>query len=255
MTARSQPSSGRAPVAGRRSPRDAQIATEVRKAALLLHALHDRDRGWLLERLPDSDRSGLRSLLAELEALGIPVDRDLLDEVIRPARDAGSSPRAAVDGPESQPKAVSEDRVRDETVRSLEQAAPDRLATILRDEPAGLIAVLLAVHPWPWKDHLLKMLGPMKLRQVEGLMARRVLRSSEAPAGRVAGVAPALVERLLVTLSERLTGTEPGRATEAASSERPSRWVGAGMPSVRGRVSWLEAGLRRFLLLHRRGPA
>jgi len=46
----------------------------MRRAALTLHALSDRDQRWLLERLPVRQSGTLRGLLHELQSLGIPAD-------------------------------------------------------------------------------------------------------------------------------------------------------------------------------------
>jgi hypothetical protein len=54
-----------------------------RVAALALHGLGDEDRLWVLERLAPSERAQMSELVAELTALGVPADQQLLDAAVR----------------------------------------------------------------------------------------------------------------------------------------------------------------------------
>ena len=69
-----------------------------RQAALALHAMGDTDREWMLAQLAASQRAILAPLLAELHALGIPRQADLLRRLAMPERtnpvDAASVARA-----------------------------------------------------------------------------------------------------------------------------------------------------------------
>jgi hypothetical protein len=61
------------------SPDD--TASREHRAALAVHALDARDREWMLQRLAASHRALLAPLLAELTALGIPRQLNLLQEL------------------------------------------------------------------------------------------------------------------------------------------------------------------------------
>ncbi|HSW06361.1 hypothetical protein [Aquabacterium sp.] len=54
-----------------------------RVAALALHGLRDEDRLWVLERLAPNEREQMSELVAELTALGVPADPQLLDAALR----------------------------------------------------------------------------------------------------------------------------------------------------------------------------
>jgi len=62
-------------------------AVGMRKAALALAAMHPRDRRWMLERLPDSQRNLLSTLVGEARRLGhvdASLVKDLLQDQSRP---------------------------------------------------------------------------------------------------------------------------------------------------------------------------
>lgn len=101
------------------------IESGQRRAALLLHAMHGDDRDWVLAALPAAHRTQLQGLLAELAALGIPAERDLLGQLAAP-------------GP----------------LEALSDAAADRLAVLLEAEPPQIAAWLLASVPPDWRDRL-----------------------------------------------------------------------------------------------------
>ncbi len=57
----------------------------LRRAALTLHALAPEDRDWLLQQLPAAHAQALAPLLEELQMLGIPVDRGLVQAALASA--------------------------------------------------------------------------------------------------------------------------------------------------------------------------
>lgn len=63
----------------------AEVSAGRRRAALTLHALALQDREWLLEQLPAADSAALRELLAELQALGMPADADVIRSALAEA--------------------------------------------------------------------------------------------------------------------------------------------------------------------------
>ena len=135
----------------------------ARKSALLLHALAQADREWVMAQLPEGERSSLLELLADLKSLGIPADRGLVDEAVTVAREPEGSAFSARDAG---------------SVRELAKADPARLAALLRDEPALLLAHLLRLNDWPWRAELRRHLGESKWREVE----ERRTNFTEAPA-------------------------------------------------------------------------
>lgn len=130
----------------------------LRKAALLLHAMAEGDRAWILSQLTDGERESIGSLLAELKELGIPADRSLLEDALGregprpPATEGSAQGEAALD--------------------ALRRAAPGRLAGVLRGEPAALIAGLLRISDWPWRKDLLRALETTLRRRVQAALER-----------------------------------------------------------------------------------
>jgi hypothetical protein len=109
-----------------------------RRAALTLHGLSEADRGWMLKQLPAPDQARLGGLLGELRALGMPADPALL---------AGLAERSAA------PVSAS---------AKLRAAPAQRVHAVLAHEPAALIAALLAIEAWPWREAVLEALPPLR---------------------------------------------------------------------------------------------
>jgi hypothetical protein len=117
----------------------------LQRAALTLHAVSQPDRAWLLAALPPLQREVLAPLLAELEALGIPREPELLSDV----------PETAVAARASWPKQLDEGEI-------------DAVSDVLRHEPASLTHALLAMQPWDWTPRFLSALHASRRAQVEG---------------------------------------------------------------------------------------
>jgi hypothetical protein len=124
----------------------------TRKSALLLHALAHADREWIMAQLPEAERATLVALLAELESLGIPADRALVDEVVNAVREPEES------ATHSREAAL---------VREIAFADSSRLSALLRDEPALVLVHLLRIADWPWRAELRKHLGEAKWLEAE----------------------------------------------------------------------------------------
>ena len=182
-----------APSAARTDP--VVVASDTRRAALLLHALAAGDRESLLAELPELQRATLRGLLAELDMLGIPADRNLLEEVIA-APVAASAQGSRTTQDDSQPMPAP--------LRALRDAAIADLVEAVRDEPAGLVAHLLSLADWTWREPLLGRLGAARRRQIE-----------ECLSARTAPPPPAVADALVTALTGRLQ-----RARESAVPAR-----------------------------------
>ncbi len=156
----------------------------LHRAALTLHALAAPDQAWVLQALTAQQQRGLRPLLEELQALGIPRDAGLVDAVARPA-----PLRAAAPGM---------------SLRSWDRAQLNALAELLAGEPPRVAAALLAASAGPWRERLLALLPPGHAAQVR-------LLATEAPA------APALAAATVGELERRLDA-------RLAAAGRPSAW-------------------------------
>jgi hypothetical protein len=123
--------------------------------------MNEGDRAWILGQLAEGERRAMTRLLAELRDLGIPSERALLNEVIAarelpdPAATSAPKPGGAADGADV------------ERLERLARADPRVLAALLKEEPVLVIARLLRVFDWPWKEELLRALGSAVRLQVE----------------------------------------------------------------------------------------
>jgi len=100
-----------------------------RQAALLVHALGETDKAWVLAQLPTAQQQHMRSLLDELSELGIPEDRRLIDDALlkRPPTSAPADDDSFVSA-----------------------VAASEVARVLRGEPTAFVRKLLACKRWPW---------------------------------------------------------------------------------------------------------
>ncbi|MGC3998557.1 MAG: hypothetical protein QM767_14270 [Anaeromyxobacter sp.] len=177
-------------------PTTAEPAPGLRQAALTLHALAPDDRGWILERLSESERRGVETLLGELAQLGIPAEARFVEEAL-----AGSAPAPSLQPEQPVPTAAElpEDRL-----DALGAAHPRLLAELLESEPAGLRVRVLGIRAWRWKEEV--------LRRLEGSEQLTVdLLGSASPVRRAPALEAALVEALLSRLEEVVTTAEPVR--------------------------------------------
>lgn len=200
----------------------------TRRAALFLHALPRSDRDWVMGKLNDADRASVELLLLELESLGIPADREMLDEAIAGSQEppAGSLLVDAVNsaGPRGNRGYVTTQ------LELLAAADPLLIASVLRHEPAGLTARLLMLQQWPWRDLVLRELGPVKRRNIEDRLVGLKRQTEGLFAGLSDSSASSLSEHLLEHLLSRLRC----RQSVLRQEQRPSR------------TSWLSRILQRL---------
>lgn len=131
---------------------------QPRQAALLLRAMSEHDRAWVLSQLPAADRATLLPLLGELETLGIPIDEELLRAVR-----IGADPLAHL--PEHGQAAASDED-------AILRASPAALASVLLHEPVELTAQLLRIRAWPWQGEVLKLLPAAKAAGIRTRLER-----------------------------------------------------------------------------------
>ncbi|MFZ6765894.1 hypothetical protein ACO0LM_02330 [Undibacterium sp. Di26W] len=129
-----------------------------RQSALLLHGLGVQDQRWILDQLSKDDQVTLRSHLAELKDLGIPVDRSMLANL-----------------------GISETGGK---LDALQAASAADMQLLLSGEPVWLIKQVLSLENWPWKqEYLASMTSAQadKLKHMQlpqpGPRARQSLRS------------------------------------------------------------------------------
>jgi hypothetical protein len=177
------------------------------------------DRDWILSHLPAGGQGRLQALLRELAELGMPRDAALLKQVL-------SAPVPARE-PTLEVEALPLEQAAATPAEAIAAADPARLAAVLCDEPVELVAALLSLRDWTWREALLRHLGPLTARQVAQLQAELGTAIRSGSAGE-----RVLLAALLRRLRELPAGAppEPGiRALPAPVASRgaaPRRWLG-----------------------------
>ncbi|MBK4735697.1 hypothetical protein [Noviherbaspirillum pedocola] len=128
----------------------------MREAALSLHALHWRDREWLLRRLLPGMRTAIRSLLKELRALGI-------------APEVGLGDVPCPDVPDTLEGAT----VHTEDAAIIDAASPaDILRLFTSDAQGRLTAVLMQARAWRWRQAVWDALTPLQKKHLTEAIAQ-----------------------------------------------------------------------------------
>lgn len=191
----------------------------LRHTASLIHAMEPQDRLWALSQLPPLTRAPVEVLLDELEAIGMPRQREVIDQVLTHA------PVPAAAAAAGSPEARIEQWVR--------QHGPSALADRLTQEPAPLGARLLALRPWSWRAEVVRAL-PNPLRQDIASDLQRVVDVLDVGDARDEGQGAAPEEeRLLRLWAAQLSGhgealaAGEGVAAQTAAAAGPSaqRWL------------------------------
>ncbi len=104
-----------------------------RQSALLLHGLNEADRHWILAQLDTEQNGQLRSHLDELNQMGMVENRSLVEGLL--SRIKGKSVDSA-----------------ERVGNALRHARPDVVLHMLSNEPTWLIASVLSIEAWPWRE-------------------------------------------------------------------------------------------------------
>lgn len=211
-------------------------AAPMRSAALVLHALHESDRQWLLQQLRPDDSAILHPMLAELRQMGIPADRALVRELLGDASVPGASASEVGAVAERPLPLLSSGNFEVDCVERLKMADPASLAAVLRPEPAQLIGHLLLLQDWPWRAQVLMRLGPSIRGRVESAVME--LRGASARVRAASAVRRSLLKHVCARLDSVAANTQPtkGALVDAAAAQPHSNLLG----------NWLrKLGLRR----------
>ena len=193
-------------------PLDAVVheSAGARKAALVLHGLGAEDRRWVLSHLPPHQRESVKPLLNELAALGLPSDGGLVEELLGSHHTA-----AALSGQEP---------------FALAQASAAGLAQVLGQEPPGVVATLLNMRDWPWRDEYLALQPAPRRRQVEEALERARGEQRAGKRGRATALEAALVHEIATRVAALPKAGPARRAGIAGWRERLRHAVRRSVP-------------------------
>jgi len=150
----------------------------IRQAALYLHSLNKRDQKWLLKQLPADKKAQLQALLEELKSVGIPGGQNWLPSVKEDASQDLSK--------EFSPESIS-------NIAIIDSASIEQVKKTLLGEPDVIIASVLSVRRWSWKEQFLNLFGAKRKRQLIGLHENKEPANSKK-----------LDEAILASVAERI---------------------------------------------------
>jgi hypothetical protein len=127
----------------------------LRECALVLHSMEQEDRKWLLAHLNGGLVSELERLVCELQALGIPADPAAAQNALERRRSVRMSAQPVLPTQPPSTGAVEPERAR-----------ARELAGLLRDQPDGLVARVLAEREPLERKTVLNLLHAVQRRRV-----------------------------------------------------------------------------------------
>ena len=209
-------------------PMAPNAAAPARSAALLLHALSNSDRQWLLQQLRPEDCTILAPMLEELRQMGIPADRALLRELLGDAAVPGKSALSAVSAAVERPLPLeSSGNFEADCIDRLVREDPVALAAVLRPEPAQLIAHLLLMRDWPWRTQVLMRLGPAIRGRVESAVME--MRGAGASVRTASAMRASLLKHVCARVDRLTVNTQLANAAHVrvggAVQPQSSRWA------------------------------
>jgi hypothetical protein len=164
----------------------------VRESALVLHGLNPNDRDWLLARLPNERAEELRSLVDELQSLGLPSDGELTSRATRRA------PIALVP-------------VASTAVQVISTATADQLHSLLAEEADSVLAIVASSSAWRWREKWLARLEPLRAQRVRKLMVEH-------------STTPALRQAVLEAVAQSLCDVPDASTRGNSALQRAHRW-------------------------------
>ena len=127
------------------------MSDAYRQSALLLHGISEGDREWILAQLAEDQRSQLGNHLTELSQMGMPADRTLVEGLL--SRSAKKSTTSS-----------------EQPGHALRNARADVVLHLLNHEPTWLIASVLSIEAWNWREAIYTGLDASKRDRVKNAM-------------------------------------------------------------------------------------
>lgn len=113
----------------------------LKKTALRIHSLSEKDRKWILNALPNSQRESVEEMLAQLERLSVPKNEAWLD--FEPNTQGVVEKTNLTDG---------------DLLLMVDLFNVSQVRVVLDEMPESLVLAVLAMHDWHWREQYLSKL-------------------------------------------------------------------------------------------------
>lgn len=169
----------------------------LRESALVLHGLSSNDRDWLLARLPNERADELRSLVDELQTLGLPGDAALTSRAMRAPQTAAATVAA----------------VPTNAVQVIAAATAEQMLALLDKEADSLLAIVASSSAWRWREKWFARVQPLRAQRVRKLMLEQ-------------STTPALREAVLDAVAARLRDGQQAPVQGLSAPQGARQWLG-----------------------------
>lgn len=173
-------------------------ATNLRKAALALHALSAGDMQRVWQRLDQAQRDALSPLLDELTSLGIPKGRQWIDSTSDELPQAGDAGKGAVQADRS----------------AIWRLRADQALAVLTTQSLDTAVAVMQIAKWPWLSDVVNNWPPEQRNAVRARM--------DVPRAWPAKLSDQLLQSMAAQLSSMTDVAKPVNAPSQRVSSR--RW-------------------------------
>lgn len=141
--------------------KELKMPEKYKLAALRLNSLSEADRGWILSRLPVSEKERILEKISDLKSLGIEKHRNLIDEILENSGKRPASPKNR------------QDKVLNQFYERINWASCALIQKLFEGVPEELIVEILHEREWSWAAEYLQGCSNARIKRFEEIKAAK----------------------------------------------------------------------------------
>ena len=142
--------------AGWRPKVNNMLNNKVKELALKLHSFPVKDRSWVLANLSAGERTKMEGLLSELDLINKSGSYDFSSELL--------NNNSEINNPGNDDNILGEIS---QFIKILDKKSAESVFEVINNEEPWIIALVLEMHDWKWKEQFKKLLNLNKKSQVK----------------------------------------------------------------------------------------